>query len=669
MGTKWPNHGREALRRASLPPMRTSHRVSHSGVLGRTLGAVLQVAAILTTLHAVAACGSKSASAGVAPAITTPPASVSVPDGAVASFSVTATGDAPLAYQWRRNGVDLVDGAGINGATTPALALTAPIAFDKSLVSVRVSNGSGAVVSADALLTVTAAAPAAPVITTQPGDAMVMAGTTASFAVATSGGTAPITYQWKRNGVTIAGATSAMYTTPATLTTDTGTKYSVDVVNPVGTVPSNDALLTVIAGAGAWGPVVAISSGDLNSSMQANGAVVAIDSTGAAVAAWQQASGARNAVWGNSANASGTWSTAAPIDLPAGGNATPPRVGMTGNGSAIAVFGQGINGSVGDGLVASRFGGGVWTAAETIVAGDVDSVSSWDTGIASDGAATATFLQTDATMKRVRGVRSTSADVWGTPAILDVAGGDVPKLAMGANGHSVAVWIKNNGPLVSELWSSHDVGLGFALASMITADTSHSTVLEVTADAAGNVIAIWSQLGVSGNYVVRSARLDDATGAWSAPASLSDGTRLATASKPAVNSKGDAAVVWYEQGGGLYASTYSAAKATWTPAVLLPMTVSPTYAPLPTTTIDDAGNAIAVWLQYVSGAQFPHVFHAIHIAGLGKWTTPATLMTDPTAYCADAPVVTLNAKGFATAVWHQLTPSPATAPIVARAYR
>ena len=511
--------------------------------------------------------------------------------------------------------------------------------------------------------------PSAPVITMQPGDAMVMAGTTAMFAVTTSGGTAPVTYQWKRNGVAISGATSATYTTPATLVSDTGSKYSVDVVNPIATVPSNDALLTVIAGAGAWGPVVTISSGDLNSSMQANGAVVAVDSSGAAVATWQQASGARNAVWANSADATGTWGTAALIDLPAGGNATPPRVGMTSSGSAIAVFGQPINTMVGQGLVASRFNGGVWTAAETIVAGDVDSVSSWEAGIASDGSATATFLQTDATMKRVRGVRSTSADVWGTPAILDVAGGDVPKLAMGANGHSVAVWIKNNGPMVSELWSSHDVGLGFAAASMITMDTSHTNGLEVTADAAGNVIAVWSQLGSSGNYVVRSARLDDTTGAWSAPVALSDGTRLATAAKPAVNAKGDAAVVWYEQGGGLYASTYGSATATWTPAVVLPMTVSPTYAAQPTTTIDGAGNAIAVWLQFVNGAQYPHVFHTIHVAGLGKWTTPATLMADPTAYCVDAPVVTLNAKGFATAVWHQLTPSPATAPIVARAYR
>jgi hypothetical protein len=649
--------------------MRTSHRVIRSGLLGRALGAAVQVAAILTTLHAVAACSSKSASAGVAPAITTPPASVSVPDGAVASFSVIATGDAPLAYQWRRNGVDLVDGPAITGATTPALALAAAISFDKSLVSVRVSNGAGAEVSADAVLTVTAAAPAAPVISMQPNDAMVMAGTTATFAVATSGGTAPISYQWKRNGVAVGGATAATYTTPATLVSDTGTKYSVDVVNPVAKVPSNDARLTVIAGAGTWGPVVTISGGDLNSSMQANGAVVGIDGTGAAVAAWQQASGARNAVWGNSADASGTWSTAAPIDLPAGGNATPPSVRMTSSGSAIAVFGQGVNSASGLGLVASRFSGGVWTAAETIVSGDVDSVSTWETGIASDGSATATFLQTDATMKRVRGVRSTSADVWGTPVILDVAGGDLPKLAMAANGHAVAVWIKKNGPAVSELWSSHDVGLGFGSASMITSDTSPANGLEVTADAAGNVTAIWSQLVASGNYALRSARLADTTGLWSAPVTLSDGARLAIAAKPAVNSKGDAAVVWYEQNGGLYASTYSAASAMWSPAVLLPMTVAPTYAPLPTTSIDDGGSAIAVWLQSVNGAQYPHVFHSIHIAGLGKWTTPATLMTDPTAYCVDAPVVSLNAKGFATAVWHQLTPSPATAPIVARTYR
>lgn len=649
--------------------MSTRRRVSNSRMTCRAFGIFLHLTCAVGTVVATSGCSSAPAApAATAPAITTQPAPVTVPDGAVASFSVVATGDAPLAYQWRRNGVDLVDGAGIMGATTDALALTAATAFDKSQVSVRISNGAGDVVSADALLTVTAAAP---VITTQPTNASVMAGTAAMFTVAIAGGTAPITYQWKRNGVAVSGATSPTYVTPATLITDTGAKYSVDVVNPVGTLPSNEALLTVIPGTGTWGPVVPISSGDLNSSMMANSPVVAIDGSGEAIAAWQQASGARNAAWANSADASGKWSTAATIDLPTGGNASSPRVAMTPSGAGIAVFGQSNTsaGGVGLGLVATRFTAGAWGAAETIVAGDVDTVSEWEAGIAADGSAAATFLQVDATMQRVRAVRSTSSNVWGLPNILDLAGGDLPKIAVAANGHEAAVWIKSMGPLVSQLWSSRNVGAGWTTASMITADTTAANGIEVTADPAGNVIAIWSQVVGSGNYAVRSARLDDATGNWSAPVTLSDGTRLATFAKASVNGKGDAAVVWYEANSGLHASTYAKATAKWTADVTFPMTIEPTYAPQPSSSLDDGGNAIVVWLQYVNGAAYPHVFHSRFVAGLATWTTPAPLATDPDAYCTEPPGVSLNAKGFATAVWHQLTASPATAAMVARTYR
>lgn len=651
--------------------MSTSRRATTSKMTGRAIGGFMRIACAVVTIAATSGCDSSgSSAAAVAPAIMTQPAPASVPEGAVASFSVVATGDAPLAYQWRRNGVDLVDGAGIVGAASAALALTAPIAFDKSQLSVRVSNGAGGVVSADALLTVSATT-GAPVITMQPSDATVMAGTTATFAVATAGGSAPISYQWKRNGAAVPGATSASYTTGATVTTDSGTKYSVDVVNALGTVPSNPALLTVIAGSGTWGPVVTISGGDLASAMNANNPVVAIDAAGSAVAAWQQATGTRNAVWGNSADASGTWSTAATIDLPSGGNAQPPRVAMTPNGSALAVFGQPSSGTVavGVGLAGARFAGGTWGAAQTLVNGDVDTISKWETGLAADGSAVTTFLQTDAIMPRVRAARSSTSNVWGGPVILDVAGGDQPKVTIAANGHATAVWIKSMGPLVSQLWASRDVGAGWTAASMITTGTAPASGIEVTADAVGNVIAAWAQSVSSGYNAVRSARLDDATGAWSMPVTLSDGVRQASGAKPSVNAKGDAVVIWYEDNSGLYVSNYTAAMAKWTTAALLPGTLDPTYPAQQSSAIDENGNAIAVWLQFVSGATLQRVFYSRFVAGLSVWTTPATLMTDPNAYSVDPPAIALNAKGFATAVWHQQTESPVTAAMVARTYR
>src|SRR5215470_8691948 len=61
--------------------------------------------------------------------------------------------------------------------------------------------------------------PVAPLITTQPTNQTVTAGQPATFSVLATG-TAPMSYQWQKNGANIAGATSASYTTPATATAD-----------------------------------------------------------------------------------------------------------------------------------------------------------------------------------------------------------------------------------------------------------------------------------------------------------------------------------------------------------------------------------------------------------------------------------------------------------------
>jgi hypothetical protein len=88
-----------------------------------------------------------------------------------------------------------------------------------------------------------------PTITTQPASQTVTAGQTATFSVAASG-TAPLSYQWQKNGSSISGATSASYTTPATATADSGSTFRVIVTNSVGSATSNNATLTVTMGGG-----------------------------------------------------------------------------------------------------------------------------------------------------------------------------------------------------------------------------------------------------------------------------------------------------------------------------------------------------------------------------------------------------------------------------------
>jgi len=83
----------------------------------------------------------------------------------------------------------------------------------------------------------------------QPASRTVTAGQTAAFTV-TAAGTAPLTYQWRRTGPRISGATSSSYTTPATTSSDNGAQFTVVVSNSAGSITSNPATLTVSAACG-----------------------------------------------------------------------------------------------------------------------------------------------------------------------------------------------------------------------------------------------------------------------------------------------------------------------------------------------------------------------------------------------------------------------------------
>jgi poly(3-hydroxybutyrate) depolymerase len=167
--------------------------------------------------------------------------------GQPASFWVAATGAAPMRYQWQKNGVD-IPGATANWYTTPAAALADNGATFRAVVA----NDSGRVASASATLTVNAP-PAGPTIATQPADKAVTAGRPVSFTV-TATGASPLRYQWKKNGVDIAGATTASLTMPAAISPDSGASFTVVVADGAGSVISTRATLSVTPAAGA--PVI-----------------------------------------------------------------------------------------------------------------------------------------------------------------------------------------------------------------------------------------------------------------------------------------------------------------------------------------------------------------------------------------------------------------------------
>jgi glucose/arabinose dehydrogenase len=95
-----------------------------------------------------------ASTSGTAPAVTLHPAPATVGAGQDATFTVSASGSAPLAYQWQRDGVDL------SGAITTSYTLSsAQVSDDGALFRCRVSNGFGTALSEAAALSVLADQP------------------------------------------------------------------------------------------------------------------------------------------------------------------------------------------------------------------------------------------------------------------------------------------------------------------------------------------------------------------------------------------------------------------------------------------------------------------------------------------------------------------------------
>jgi hypothetical protein len=172
------------------------------------------------------------------PSIIAQPVAQDVTAGQTAQFSVTASGAAPLNFQWYKNNVPV--------GTNSAVLVTDPTTQndDGAIYTVDVSNSQGDQLSAQAVLHVFAPAPVT--IQQAPQAQNVDAGQTAHFAVSATG-SPTVTYQWLENDQPIPGATNSTYDTPVLSTNDNGETFAVIVANPVGTITTTPVTLTVNA--------------------------------------------------------------------------------------------------------------------------------------------------------------------------------------------------------------------------------------------------------------------------------------------------------------------------------------------------------------------------------------------------------------------------------------
>lgn len=171
-----------------------------------------------------------------APVITAHPTNRTVNPGTNVTFTVTASGNPALTYTWWSNQTNL-----LAITTNGSLTLTNVQATNNGTIFVEVTNTLGSATSQVALLTVLTP----PLIVAQPQSVVVAAGSNVTFSVIAVGAS-PLRYQWQFNSSAMPDATNASFVVTNAQATNEGA-YSVVVTNALGTVTSDDALLTLDA--------------------------------------------------------------------------------------------------------------------------------------------------------------------------------------------------------------------------------------------------------------------------------------------------------------------------------------------------------------------------------------------------------------------------------------
>lgn len=191
--------------------------ITNGGVYGGATSATLTLTGVTTGMNTyryrvvvTGACPPTTVTSAAAiltvntpPVIGTQPANVTACDGASATFSVVATGNAPT-YQWQVSTDGGITYANVAGATGASYTFTAGLAQNgyryRAIVTVAPC---AAVTSSAAILTVTPL----PVVTITSADLLITPGQTTTISASST--PAAASYSWSLNGSTVAGATAS----------------------------------------------------------------------------------------------------------------------------------------------------------------------------------------------------------------------------------------------------------------------------------------------------------------------------------------------------------------------------------------------------------------------------------------------------------------------------
>lgn len=216
-------------------PTATNRTLTFAPVTTNSLG---NYSLIITNAYGAATSSVAAVTVVVRATLTGQPTNQTVLSGGSVSFGATATGNAPLAWQWLHAGTNLINGTGLTGATTNVLTLTGVTTNSAGSYVVVVTNLYGAATSSAALL----------IVGVPPGlignvtNRTLQCGVNTNVFTVTGTGSSPLGYHWSLDGGLLTQATNS--TLALTNIFAPNHTLTVIVTNAYGAA-TNNALLTV----------------------------------------------------------------------------------------------------------------------------------------------------------------------------------------------------------------------------------------------------------------------------------------------------------------------------------------------------------------------------------------------------------------------------------------
>ena len=337
-----------------------------------------------------------------------------------------------------------------------------------------------------------------------------------------------------------------------------------------------------------WGTAELIESLALGLSHPA----IAMDANGNGIAIWSHNEGAEQSIYANYYTVNVGWGTEELIENNAG-SAFAPQIAFDSSGDAIAVWEQPSGGPVS--IWANHYdaAGAGWTAASAaLLEAAAGAASAPQLAVAADGSAFAIWPQHNGVNTGVYAAKYSVGGPWGAAEAIETDATDslTPQIAIDSSGNAIAVWVQPSGGLDS-MWANTYTAGSWDTAGVLESDGGLVRYPYIAFDASDNAMAIWRQ-----NGRLKFNQYTAAVG-WGTIGAIESGTDTASFPQFAMNSSGNAVVTWRQDSNGvasIWANDFQPATGWGTAGVI---ETSDEVAYKVSVAIDVNGNALAILTQ------------------------------------------------------------------------